>query len=59
MIENRSNLMQATLVLRTAQGKPWPLRLSADCLRFIGRYRRVAGFDIDPAALFQGVEEAD
>lgn len=35
-----------TLTLQDAQGQPWTLRLSTDCLRFIGRYRRVEGFDI-------------
>jgi hypothetical protein len=34
------------------------LRLSADCLRFIGPYRRVEGFNIDAMALFEGVRKA-
>lgn len=46
-----------TLMLHDRQGRPWPLSLSADCLRFIGRYRRIDGFDIDAALLFQGVRK--
>ncbi len=47
-----------TLALHEADGTPWPLRLSADCLRFIGPYRRVDGFNIDAMALFDGVRKA-
>ncbi|WP_333884987.1 hypothetical protein [Sphingobium yanoikuyae] len=47
-----------TLTLQDAQGQPWTLRLSTDCLRFIGRYRRVEGFDIDAMTLFDGVRRA-
>lgn len=47
-----------TLALHDADGAPWPLRLSADCLRFIGPYRRVDGFNIDAMALFEGVRRA-
>ena len=36
----------------------WPLRLSADCLRFIGPYRRVEGFNVDALMLFEGVRKA-
>ncbi len=46
-----------TLMLHDRQGRPWPLRLSVDCLRFIGRYRRVDGFDIDASLLFAGVRK--
>lgn len=45
-----------TLTLQDAQGVPWPLRLSADCLRFVGRYRRIDGFNIDAILLFDGVQ---
>lgn len=31
------------------------LRLSADCLPFIGRYRRVEGFKVDAMLLFDGI----
>ena len=47
-----------TLALQDAQGAAWPLRLSADCLRFIGPYRRVEGFNIDAMLLFEGVRRA-
>jgi hypothetical protein len=47
-----------TLALHDGDGTPWPLRLSADCLRFIGPYRRVEGFNIDAMALFDGVRKA-
>ncbi|MDQ4419410.1 hypothetical protein OOT33_03020 [Sphingobium sp. DEHP117] len=33
-----------TLILHTTEGVGWPLRLSADCAQFIGRYRRVDNF---------------
>jgi hypothetical protein len=47
-----------TLALHDAQGDPWPLRLSADCLRFIGPYRRVEGFNIDAMLLLEGLRKA-
>jgi hypothetical protein len=47
-----------TLNLQDSAGGPWPLRLSADCLRFIGPYRRVEGFNIDAMLLFEGVRRA-
>ncbi|MET0249019.1 MAG: hypothetical protein ABW164_04750 [Sphingobium sp.] len=37
--------------LRGANGANCRLILSRDCLPFIGRYRRVEGFDIDPTEL--------
>ncbi|MBB3926647.1 hypothetical protein GGR43_002367 [Sphingobium jiangsuense] len=36
--------MVVTLVLQTDSGESWPLRLSEDCICFIGRYRRVENF---------------
>ncbi|MGD9811715.1 MAG: hypothetical protein AB7U35_10350 [Sphingobium sp.] len=33
-----------TLVLTTDDGSDWPLRLSEDCVQFIGRYRRIENF---------------
>ncbi len=47
-----------TLTLQDSQGRSWPLRLSRDCLRFVGPYRRVEGFDIDAMLLFDGVRKA-
>lgn len=58
MRDIRSSSPSVTLALHDAAGAPWPLRLSADCLRFIGPYRRVEGFNIDALALFDGVKRA-
>lgn len=58
MIEPRPESPSVTLALHDEQGAPWPLRLSSDCLRFIGPYRRVEGFNIDAMALFEGVRRA-
>ena len=33
-----------TLVLQSIDGSDWPLRLSDDCVQFIGRYRRIENF---------------
>jgi len=44
MIRRRNNEMPVTLVLQTRDGDNWPLRLSADCTLFIGRYRRIENF---------------
>ncbi len=53
----RTNQVAVTLMLRDAIGQPWPLALSADCLRFIGRYRRLEAFDIDATLLFEGIRK--
>jgi hypothetical protein len=58
MDQHRPSSAPVTLGLHDADGNPWPLRLSADCLRFIGPYRRVEGFQIDAMALFEGVRKA-
>lgn len=58
MTQARRPSPPVTLALHDSQGEPWPLRLSADCLRFIGPYRRVEGFHIDAMALFDGVRRA-
>lgn len=58
MTDRRSHSPRVTLGLHDEQGEPWPLRLSADCLRFIGPYRRLEGFNIDAMALFEGVRKA-
>lgn len=44
MIRRRNNHMVVTLLLQTDEGDPWPLRMSDDCTRFIGRYRRIENF---------------
>jgi hypothetical protein len=53
--QDRLPPIRVTLMLHDQRGEAWPLSLSADCLRFIGRYRRVEGFDIDAALLFEGI----
>lgn len=58
MTDRRSHSPRVTLSLHDERGEPWPLRLSADCLRFIGPYRRLEGFNIDAMALFDGVRKA-
>jgi hypothetical protein len=58
MTEPDSEPSVVTLTLHDDQGAAWPLRLSADCLRFIGPYRRVEGFNIDAMLLFHGVRKA-
>lgn len=35
---------RVTLMLQDAEGRDWPLYLSADCAIFLGRYRRVENF---------------
>ncbi|WP_162849022.1 hypothetical protein [Sphingobium amiense] len=54
-MENQPPSPIVTLTLRDSDGNPWALRLSRDCLRFVGRYQRVEGFDIDAMTLFDGV----
>jgi len=57
-MENHPPSPIVTLTLRDQEGNAWGLRLSRDCLRFIGRYQRVKGFDIDAMTLFDGVRRA-
>ncbi|MEA3541582.1 MAG: hypothetical protein U9R77_05620 [Pseudomonadota bacterium] len=58
MTDRRKPTDAVTLTLQDRNGAPWPLRLSADCLRFVGPYRRVEGFNIDAMLLFEGVRKA-
>lgn len=44
MIRRRKDKVVVTLVLQTDAGDSWPLRLSEDCICFIGHYRRVENF---------------
>lgn len=46
-----------TLLLHDEAGESWRLSLSADCLPFIGNYRRVDGFNIDAVVAFDGVRK--
>jgi hypothetical protein len=52
MNQRLSRQDDVTLMLHDPDGNPWPLSLSRDCLKFIGRYPRVAEFDIDALLLF-------
>lgn len=54
MSVERSSDARVTLMLQDGDGHAWPLSLSRDCLCFIGRYRRIDGFRVDPVLLFQG-----
>jgi len=44
MIRRRNDEMPVTLVLQSPDGVTWPLRISSDCVKFIGRYRRIENF---------------
>lgn len=58
MESDRTRPMTATLMLHDPDGRPWPLSLSRDCLRFVGPYRRLDDFDIDAILLFDEVRRA-
>lgn len=58
MESDHTHPMTATLMLHDQDGRPWPLMLSRDCLRFIGPYRRLDDFDIDAILLFDEVRRA-
>lgn len=58
MTHRRRTTSTIMLTFEREDGPAWSLRLSADCLRFIGRYRRVEGFDIDAVALVEGLRRA-
>jgi hypothetical protein len=45
MAESQQNHYGITLTLRTADGYPWLLTMSAGTEIFIGRYRRLKDFD--------------
>lgn len=51
----RTDRQLVTLLLHDAQGESWQLSLAADCLCFVGSYRRVEGFDIDAVVAFDGL----
>ena len=44
-----------TLLLHDDRGENWRLSIPADCLLFVGNYRRVEGFNIDAIVAFDGV----
>ena len=57
MGKNRIDRQAVTLLLHDQDGESWRLTLSADCLCFIGNYRRVKGFEIDAMVAFDGVQK--
>lgn len=57
MEKNQSPGQIVTLLLHDKDGEAWRLSLAADCLCFIGNYRRVEGFNIDAMVAFDGVRK--
>ncbi|WP_242124526.1 hypothetical protein [Sphingobium sp. Sx8-8] len=53
----RTETQIVTLLLHDTQGESWRLSLSANCLCFIGHYRRIEGFDIDAIVAFDGLDK--
>ncbi|WP_037454117.1 hypothetical protein [Sphingobium chlorophenolicum] len=53
----RKDMQLVTLLLHDMQGQAWRLSLSADCLPFIGNYRRVEGFNIDAVVALDGLRK--
>lgn len=52
MIRPDRRVMRVTLMLQDKDGHEWPLYLSSDCARFIGRYRRVENFGPSSGLLY-------
>ena len=57
MDKHLTDPQRVTLLLHDDQGQSWRLSLTADCLCFIGHYRRVDGFNIDAVVAFDGVRK--
>lgn len=55
---HRTDPLTVTLLLHDGEGDNWRLTLSADCLRFVGNYRRVEGFDVEAVIAFDGVRKS-
>lgn len=55
MNTHRTDTKTVTLLLHNPQGEPWRLNLAMDCLRFVGHYRRVEGFNIDAVLALDGL----
>lgn len=53
----RPDTQLVTLLLHDLQGESWRLSLSADCLCFIGHYRRVEGFNVDAIVALDGLRK--
>jgi len=57
MDKHRTDTQIVTLLLHDEEGESWRLSLAADCLCFIGHYRRVDGFNIDAVVALDGVRK--
>lgn len=57
MDKHRTDRQIVTLLLHDEQGESWRLSVAADCLPFIGNYRRVEGFNVDAIVAFDGVRK--
>lgn len=57
MDKHRTDRQIVTLLLHDEQGESWRFSLAADCLPFIGNYRRVEGFNVDAIVAFDGVRK--
>lgn len=55
MRDESNTSYRVTLLLHDAHAQAWAVSLSADCLRFIGRYKRVDGFDIHAGLRVEGI----
>lgn len=55
MRDDSNTSYRVALMLHDALGQAWSVSLSADCLRFIGSYKRVDGFDIHAALRVEGI----
>lgn len=54
MRDESSTSYRVALMLHDALGQTWSVSLSEDCLRFIGNYKRLDGFDIHAALRVEG-----
>ncbi|WP_340265114.1 hypothetical protein [Sphingobium mellinum] len=57
MDKPRTDRQIVTLLLHDEGGESWRLSLTADCLCFVGQYRRVEGFNIDAVVAFDGLRK--
>ncbi|HJT40348.1 MAG TPA: hypothetical protein VJM79_02535 [Rhizorhapis sp.] len=57
MEKHRTQTKIVTLLLHDEAGENWRLNLSADCLCFVGNYRRLEGFNLDAIVAFDGLRK--
>jgi len=55
MERHQTHRQLVTLLLHDEQGEDWRLDIPADCLPFVGNYRRVEGFNMDAIVAFDGL----